>query len=202
LTYGGFVNREHLTSQEIDVLLDDDPSVDDSVLRAHLSACEECRKSYQNARHPVALLEHLPYRSPSPDFAARVIARVHVFEPVHVTVLDALRRYTPASGRLRVALASTVGAMGLMLTSLLVWAATRLDAIIFLAGLGLARARLWGSDLVEQLLVDVAGQQTVDILGLQGARGVWYAMALVLASVFVSAMGLRTLAAAARRARS
>jgi hypothetical protein len=92
--------------------------------------------------------------------------------------------------------------MGLMLTSLLVWAATRLDAIIFLAGLGLARARLWGSDLVEQLLVDVAGQQTVDILGLQGARGVWYAMALVLASVFVSAMGLRTLAAAARRARS
>ncbi len=193
---------EHLESHEIDALLDGENGPEESAARAHMEVCKACNAAYSLARRQLGALELLPYRAPSTDFSSRVMAQVRVFEPLHVTILDAAQRMVPAGRFARVALGSAAAVMGLVLTSLLIWVAVRADAFAVIASLTMERGRVASMGLAQDLSVAIVGEQTASALGLRGMRGVWFALALLGASFLVSTVGLRVLASAARRRRS
>jgi anti-sigma factor RsiW len=198
---GGFVRSDHLSEAEIDALLDGDPGLIDSAASAHLHGCTRCASEFAIARMPLDALERLPHLEPSSAFANRVMSQVRVFEPIHVTVIDELRRLIPSGTPARVAVGSVVASIGLVLTATFVWIGTRADAVVFLTGLLLEKGRIAAIGAAQSLAVTIVGEQTAEMLNLSGMRGVWFTMGLLGASTLISAMGLRAVASAARRRR-
>lgn len=133
--------ERHLLPEEIDLLLDGEVGFGAPPLKAHVRSCAACTKELAGARALVRQLEHLPHLAPSPLFAGRVLERVQLFVPWHVTLLDSVRGFIPQSRALRFAAAGMFASIAVVLTVVSVWVFTRIDAVMFTADLVLDRMR-------------------------------------------------------------
>jgi hypothetical protein len=84
----------------------------------------------------------------------------------------------------------------------MLWAASRVEQVFFLANLGVERGRLAALNGAEQMAVIIVGEPTMAMLGLTGTRGIWFTLGILGASALISTFGLRLFASAARRGRS
>ena len=192
------MDHRHLTPQEIELLVDGEEGIGMAPLAAHIEECVTCRTQLEEQQQLVTTLEQMPHFTPSPLFAYRVMREVQVFEPWHVTAMNTIRRFVPRSRQARVLAAVVAVAVATSLTAGTIWLASRLDAVAFLAGVGLERIRGVGSQALTGFVSSALGQSGLPI---PGENGFAVAVTGFLAAVAVSAFGLRAIAAAARRRR-
>lgn len=189
----------HLLPEEIDQLLDGEVGFGTVPLSGHVRRCEHCRGELQQARALVAALEHLPYLTPAPLFAERIMARVQVFVPWHVALVDWARGWVPRT-RPAMATAGVASAFAAAVLTLgLVWMIARFDAVIFALGLGLSRAREVVLSAVGDVVGSLFGEPVLLALRDSGPAGVTLALFLLLLMAAIAAGALRLLAAGARR---
>lgn len=135
------MQESHLLPGEIDLLLDGDEGFAVFPLRKHVAGCAQCRAELGRARALIDDLERLPHAGPSLGFANRVMAKVEVFEPWYVTVIDSVRRSIPRSGPWRVLAGAGAGGVALSLSALAVWVSFRMDFAVYAAQLGWHRTQ-------------------------------------------------------------
>ena len=195
------MEHRHLLPDEIDQLLDGEAGFGVAPLQAHVDSCAACRAELADARQLVGALEHLPHFAPSPRFSDRVMSQVQVFEPWHVSALDAVKQWVPASrpARATVLAAATVVAMVVSVGA--VWMAVRLDAFLFFFDLAGQRARSAAFEAVGGAIASAFGGPAVDALrsgGMTAAIGISGFLALIV----LAALGLRALVSTTRRRRT
>jgi hypothetical protein len=189
----------HLLPEEIDLLLDSEVGFGTAPLKAHARKCEQCRAELEQAKALVAALEHLPYLSPSPMFAQRVMGRVQVFVPWQVALLDWARGWVP---RTRPAMAAASVALAMVATVLtvgLLWVVARFEVVVFALGMGLTRAREILLASVGQVVRDLFGEPVLLALQEGGAATFMLALTAFLLMALAAAGTLRLLAAGVRR---
>jgi len=195
------VEHRHLLPDEIDQLLDGEAGFGVAPLQAHVDACPACRAELAEARQVVSALERLPHLAPFPLVADRVMAQVQVFEPWHVTALDSIKRWVPASRSARLVGIGATSVFALLISVAAVWTAVRLDAFLFFFDLAGQRARAALFDAVGSAIANTFGDAAVDALrtgGMPAVVGVTGFLALVV----LAAVGLRAVLATARRRRT
>jgi hypothetical protein len=193
------MNHRHLLPAELDLLLDGEVGFGVSPLRAHVEACADCRARLDEARIVVDVLDDLPRFAPAPSFADRVMANVQVVEPWHVAVVAGARRFVPQSTPMRVVMAATASVVAVAISSAAVWLAIRADVAMYLAGLADDRVRSWAATTARTAAQAVFGAGAVDALAAQGPAAFAALAAGIAVSAGGAALGLRSLAAAARR---
>jgi len=194
------VKHRHLLPDEIDQLLDGEAGFGVAPLVAHVETCDRCRAELADARQVVSALEHLPHFAPSSRFAERVMGQVQVFEPWHVTALDTIKQWVPASRPARALGLTALAMLALVISVTAVWMAVRLDAFLFFADLAGQRARQAVFGAAGDAIASTFGGAAVDALragGMTAAIGVTSFLSIVLLAV----VGLRALVATARRRR-
>lgn len=194
------MEHRHLLPDEIDQLLDGEAGFGVAPLHTHVEHCATCRAELANARQLVGALERLPHFAPSPRFTDRVMVQVQVFEPWHVSALDAVKRWVPQSRPGRALALSATSVVALVVSVGAVWAAVRLDAFLFFFDLAGQRARTAVFDAAGGAIADAFGSIAVDTLragGMAATLGVTGFLAFIVLAVF----GLRALVATARRRR-
>jgi hypothetical protein len=128
------------------------------------------------------------------------MSQVQVFEPWHVTALDTVRQWIPASRPARAFGLATAAMLALVISITAVWMAVRLDAFLFFANLAGQRARQAVFEAAGDAIASTFGGAAVDALrggGMTAAIGITGFLAIVLLAV----LGLRALVATARRRR-
>ena len=195
------MEHRHLLPDEIDQLLDGEAGFGVAPLQAHVDACPACRAELAEARQLVSALERLPHLAPLPSFADRVMAQVQVFEPWHVTALDSVKRWVPASRSARLVGIGATSVFALLISVAAVWTIVRLDAFIFFFDLAGQRARAALFDAVGSAIANTFGDAAVDALRTGGMPAV-VGITGFLALVVLAAVGLRTVLATARRRRT
>jgi len=195
------VEHRHLLPDEIDQLLDGEAGFGVAPLQAHVDACPACRAELAEARQVVSALERLPHLAPFPLFADRVMAQVQVFEPWHVTALDSIKRWVPASRSARLVGIGATSVFALLISVAAVWTAFRLDAFLFFFDLAGQRARAALFDAVGSAIANTFGDAAVDALRTGGMPAV-VGITGFLALVVLAAVGLRAVLATARRRRT
>ena len=98
------------------LLVDGEEGFGVAPLAAHVEQCAHCRAEIDRQLELVSALERLPHLTPSPLFAYRVMSKVQVFEPWHVTALDSVRRFIPRSRPARVLAAASGAFIAVTLT--------------------------------------------------------------------------------------
>lgn len=194
----------HLNPDEIDLLLDGEVGFGVTPLKAHVRRCAQCQAELDEARALTTALEHLPHFTPSPLFAERVMAKVQVFEPAHVAATDAVRRWLPQSRPARILAGVGAGGIGLFLSVVTLWLAARIDILVFLGDLVTERASRMVVGALSGTVGAAFGQPAADALRTSGTAGLAIALAALLATIAVAAIGLRAAvgASAARRHRA
>lgn len=187
------MEHRHLTPHEFDLLVDGEEGFGVAPLLAHVELCAACRHELEAQTKVVQALEELPHLAPSPLFAYRVMREVQVFEPWHVAAMNSVQRFVPRSRGARALAAGLAGVAATSLTAGTIWLASRLDAVAFLASIGLEQARSAGSQAVAATLGSAASAT--------GSPSLMVAAGGFIAAVTVSAFGLRALAAVSRRRR-
>lgn len=195
------MEHRHLLPDEIDQLLDGEAGFGVAPLQAHVDACAACRAELAEARQVVSALERLPHLAPFPLFADRVMAQVQVFEPWHVTALDSIKRWVPASRSARLVGIGATSVFALLISVAAVWTAVRLDAFLFFFDLAGQRARAALFDAVGSAIANTFGDAAVDALRTGGMPAV-VGITGFLALVVLAAVGLRAVLATARRRRT
>lgn len=186
----------HLLPDELDLLLDGETGFGVQQLTGHLRDCVECRTELAALRAFVLDIEELPELAPSVGFADRVLAEVHIFEPWHVAARTSIAGWMPTSPLARVAAGLTLTATASAVTAAAAWGWANRDATLYMGGLVTERAR-------EGLFASVAAAAH----GLVGPLGtelgslplIGIAGATLLASAGLGFLGLRAVAARARR---
>ena len=194
------MEHRHLLPDEIDQLLDGEAGFGVAPLVAHVESCDTCRAELAQARQVVAALEHLPHLAPSPLFTERVMARVQVFEPWHVSAMDTVKQWIPASRPARALAIAASSVFALVISITAVWMAVRLDAFLFFFDLAGQRARQALFDAVGGAVAGLFGGAAVDALragGMTAALGITGFLALIV----LAAVGLKALVTTARRRR-
>ena len=195
------VDHRHLTPQEFDLLVDGEEGFGIAPLAAHVEACVTCRTELEAQQKLVGALEKLPHFTTSPLFAYRVMREVQVFEPWHVTALDTVKRWIPASRPARLMAVGATSVFALTASVLAVWITVRLDAFLFFVGVAGQRARSAFFDAAGSAIAETFGTGALDALrsgGTAAAVGITGFLALVV----LAAVGLRALVATARRRRA
>lgn len=193
------MDHRHLLPNEFDLLLDSDVGFGLTPLKAHLRLCAECRDELAERRQLVALLEDMPHFAPSPLFAERVMTRVQVFEPWHVTLRDTLSGLVPRSRPARI-LAGVAGLTTAMVVSVIgVMLVTRLDAVVFGLELGLDRGRSALLDLLSGAVTTIFGDGALGAMASAGPSGVMVALGVLVGSLALAIAVLRSLTVASRR---
>lgn len=195
------MEHRHLLPDEIDQLLDGEAGFGVAPLVAHVERCPTCRAELAEARQVVNALERLPHFAPSPLFSERVMARVQVFEPWHVSALDTVRRWVPASRPARVVGLAATSVFALLASIGAVWMAVRLDAFLFFFDIAGQRVRGAVFDSLGNAIANTFGTAAVDALrsgGMTAAVGVTGFLLLIVLAAF----GLRALVATGRRRRT
>ena len=177
------MNR-HLLPAEIDLLLDGEVGFGTAPLKAHVRRCEECRSELDAARSLVRQLEHLPRYAPSPLFANRVMARVQIYVPWYITLLDRLRAMVPQSRPARAFAGAGAVAVLAVITVLSLALVSRLDALIFAIDLGYMRLQEWGSSVFASTVSAVFGEAA---LAAVRSAGWWGPIALMSILVLTTA---------------
>jgi hypothetical protein len=109
--------RQHLTPDEIDSLLQGEPTP--SQLE-HLTDCAECALLLGQHRAVVSSLEALPHFDPGDEFADQVMFQVAVPDPFAMRSIATSRRRLLETGRSRALVASVaVAVVGLMAASVI-----------------------------------------------------------------------------------
>ncbi|MEJ7809094.1 MAG: hypothetical protein WKG32_01630 [Gemmatimonadaceae bacterium] len=188
----------HLLPNEIDLLLDGEVGFGTSPLKTHIRRCAECRAELEEARALVQALEHLPRFVPAPMFAHRVMARVQVYVPWHVTLLDTLRGWVPQSRPARALAGAGALSMGAVLTLASLWIVARLDTFVFAAGLGLERVSASARGAVADAVAGALGEPALEALRALGWLGLAIAGVLLLVTTAGAASLLRGLATRSR----
>ena len=195
------MEHRHLLPDEIDQLLDGEAGFGVAPLQAHVDACPTCRAELAEARQVVSALERLPHFAPSPLFADRVMSQVQVFEPWHVTALDSVRRWVPASRSARLIGIGATSVFAMLISAVAVWTAVRLDAFLFFFDLAGQRVRAGLFDALGSAIANTFGDAAVDALRAGGVPAV-VGITGFLAFVVLAAVGLRAVFATARRRRT
>jgi hypothetical protein len=197
------MNHRHLLPDEIDQLLDGEVGFGVAPLQAHLRECEECRAAFEEERQVVEALEHLPRLAPAPEFGARVMAQVQIYEPWYIaardTVLGWLRPLQPRSQPMRLALGGAALSIAAVVSVASIWLVAHADATLFFANLvrdGLVKTLGTAGAAIAQALL---GRSASQALG-QGATVIIVASVCLYIVVFAAAaLALRAAAAARRR---
>ena len=195
------MEHRHLLPDEIDQLLDGEAGFGVAPLAEHVENCAKCRAELAEARQVVSALERLPHFTPSPLFRDRVMAQVQVFEPWHVSALDSVRRWLPASRPARVVGVAATTVFALLASIGAVWMAVRFDAFLFFFDIAGQRVRAAVFDSLGDTIASAFGSAAVDALrsgGTTAAIGVTGFLILIVLAAF----GLRALVATARRRRT
>ena len=195
------MEHRHLLPDEIDQLLDGEAGFGLAPLVAHVEECPSCRAELDDARRVVSALERLPHLAPSPLFSERVMSQVQVFEPWHVTALDTVKRWVPASRPARLIGLTVTSLSALVISLTAVWMAVRLDAFLFFFDLAGQRVRTLLFDSLGDAIASTFGTAAVDALRTGGAAAA-IGVTGFLGLVVLAAFGLRALVAAARRRRT
>ena len=195
------MKHRHLLPDEIDQLLDGEAGFGVAPLLSHVEECPICRDELAEARQVVSALERMPHFAPSPTFSDRVMSQVQVFEPWHVTALDTLKQWVPASRSARLIGLATTSVFALVISVAAVWMAVRLDAFMFFFDLAGQRARAALFDAVGGAIANTFGSVAVDALRAGGATAA-IGITGFLALIVLAAVGLRALVGTARRHRT
>jgi hypothetical protein len=110
--------RQHLTPDEIDSLLEGEPTP--SQLE-HLTDCAECTLLLGQHRAVVSSLDALPYFDPGEEFADQVMFQVAVPDPFAMRSMATARRRLLETGRRRALAASVAVALVGMMTASIIW---------------------------------------------------------------------------------
>ena len=191
------MNR-HLLPNEIDILLDGEVGFGTPPLKAHLRSCAECHREVEEAKALVRSLEQMPRFAPSPLFSERVMARVQVYIPWYVALSDMVRALIPRSRPARALLGATALTIGILLTAASLWVLWRADALIFLAGVAVERARESLASVVGGALGATIGEPALNALRSAGWLGMTTAALLFLLMTAGATSLLRGLAARTR----
>lgn len=195
------MDTRHLLPSEYDLLLDGDAGFGLTPLKGHLRTCEECRAELAERRELLAILEELPHHAPAPRFADRVMTRVQLFEPWHVTLRDSLRGLMPTSGPARALAAVVAGMVTLVVGVLMAVTFTHPESTIFAAEVALDRGRTALFAMVGEGIRNVLGDGAMAALATAGPRGALLAFGTFMVSVVLAVLLLRSLTAASRRHR-
>ncbi|MEP7085736.1 MAG: hypothetical protein ABI884_00255 [Gemmatimonadota bacterium] len=189
--------ERHLLPEEIDLLLDGEVGFGTPPLKAHVRSCAVCTKELEGARALVRQLEHLPHIAPSPLFAVRVMERVQLFVPWHVTLLDSVRGLIPQSRALRFAAAGMFASIAIVFTVVSAWVFTRIDAVMFTADLVLERVRNAALGALGSGISALFGEAARPLLA-GGAMGLVLAALLLVVTGAAAATMIRVAAVRAR----
>jgi hypothetical protein len=193
------VNHRHLLPNEIDLLLDDEVGFGVAPLRDHVRECVDCRARLDDARLVSDALGDLPHLAPSFNLANRVMAQVPVFVPWHVVARDAAAPYLPRSRPARIAAAAAAGSVGAVLTAACVWLATRDDLIALVTGIASDHLRNAAAGSLSAAFASLLGPDALAQLQNNGLGGLWLVAGGFLVAAAGAAVGLRAIAASARR---
>lgn len=193
------MQHRHLLPNEIDLVLDGEVGFGLTPLRAHLDGCAACCARVDEARTVLAALDDLPRFAPSPAFASRVLDRVQVVEPWHVALVAATRHLVPRQPAVRAVMAASAAAFAVAMSSTLVWLAFRTDVAMYLAAEAGAQVRTLVVDAAGAFVGNVFGAGAAGFLRSQDAAGIGIVVAACAGAAAGAAVGLRRLAAAARR---
>ena len=193
------MNHRHLLPNEIDLLVDGEAGFGVAPLRAHILECDDCRARLDDARIVVDALEALPHFAPDSRLADRVMAQVPVFVPAHVAARDSVFRWLPQSGSARIAAGIMGTSVAGALTVLLVWLASRGDAVMFATGLLSDRVQGLVVDTARTLALSLLGESAVATLQAAGSLGVTLLVLGFLGAALGTVFGLRRLATASSR---
>jgi len=189
--------ERHLLPEEIDLLLDGEVGFGTPPLKAHVRSCAACSNELEGARALVRQLEHLPHIAPSPLFASRVLARVQLFVPWHVALLDSIRGVIPQSRALRFAAAGMFATIAIALTVVSAWVFTRIDAVMFTADLVLERVRSAALGAIGSGMSALFGEAARPLLA-AGVMGLAVAALLLVVTGAAAATMIRVAAVRAR----
>jgi hypothetical protein len=189
--------ERHLLPEEIDLLLDGEVGFGTPPLKAHVRSCNACATELEGARALVRQLEHLPHITPSPLFANRVMERVQLFVPWHVTLLDSFRAFVPQSRALRVAAAGMFASIAIVFTIISAWAFTRIDAVMFTADLVFDRMRSAAFGALSNGMTALFGDAARPLLA-GGVMGLATAALLLVVTGAAAATMIRVAAVRAR----
>jgi hypothetical protein len=193
------VKHRHLLPNEIDLLVDGEVGFGVAPLRAHLRECAECEAKVDEAREVAIALEELPHLAPSTLFSERVMSQVQVFEPWHVAARDSLARLVPRSAPARAAAVVFGSGAAIVLASLSIWIAGRLDILAFLSGTAIQRGREVITSLVEGVIGTAFGPAALSFVRGTGSVGLIIATLALGGAAGIAVMGVRRLATASSR---
>lgn len=191
------MNR-HLLPEEIDQLLDGEVGFGTTPLKQHVRTCDECRAELDSARALVSRLEQLPHFTLSSDFSEDVMQRVHVYVPWHAALVSMVRSFIPQQRRWRAAAWAGVVALASLMLVASLWAAARLDAVLFVVELAYDRAREAGAWALSNTVTALFGSTAAQALDASGAAGVALALVAVLLTALLAVGALRVVVAGAR----
>jgi hypothetical protein len=192
------VQHRHLLPNEIDLLLDEETGFGLQPLREHVRDCIDCRARLAEAKQVVAALAEVPLVAPRVGLADRVMARVPVFVPWHVSARDAVLQWMPTSHTARLVAASLVAVMGSLVTGLTLWIATRGDMLAMVTGMLGEKARSTVADAAGDLVVALFGPQVIAAVQQVGPLGIALAAGGFLVASLATVLGLRLIATSAR----
>lgn len=193
------MNHRHLLPNEIDLLLDDEVGFGVAPLRDHVRECADCRARLDDARVVADALEELPHLAPSFALANRVMSQVPVFVPWHVAARDAVMPYLPRSRAAHLAAAAAAGSVGAALTAASVWLATRDDLVALATGVVGDHLRSAAGGSLRSAVASLLGPDALASLRGNGLSGLWLVAGGFIVAAAACAIGLRAIAASARR---
>ena len=189
----------HLLPDEIDLLLDGEVGFGTTPLKAHVRSCAHCRQELEEARTLMRVLEHLPHFSPSFAFSSRVMARVQVFVPWYVTLIDTMRGWMPRSRPAQVLAGTGLASVAAVFTLGTLWLLSNLDSALFAGNLAITRLRgaLLGG--VGDLVAGLLGEPARSALSSGGTMGLLIAGTVVLLLTALATRVVRALSTSRSR---
>lgn len=195
------MHHRHLLPNELDLLLDGEVGFGVAPLREHVDDCDDCRARLDAARAVVNALDALPRFAPAPSFSERVMSGVHIVEPWHVALADAARRLVPQTAPMRVVMATSAGLVAIAVSSAAVWLSLRTDVALYAGTLVADRMRETVGTALAAAARSVLGPGAADALAAYGPVAIGVGAGIVGVAALVTMVGLRAVAASARRAR-
>ena len=192
------MQHRHLLPNEIDLLLDGETGFGVQPLREHARDCADCGRELAEGRRVADALASLPALAPRIGLADRVMAQVPVFVPWHVAARDAVRQWTPTGPAARLAAALVVAVVGLWVTGLTLFIATRGDLLAVVTGLAGEGAQTAIGRILGDVVLAIFGTQVVDAVQAVGPMGAALAAGGFLVASLATILGLRRIAASGR----
>jgi hypothetical protein len=192
------VNHRHLLPNEFDLLLDEESGFGVQPLREHVRGCPDCRAQLASAKRVASTLAEVPLIAPRYGLADRVMARVPVFVPWHVSARDTVVEWIPTGRVARLAAAAFVGVAGTLVSSLTLWIATRGDLVSLVTGLAGEGVQRAAADAAGDLIVAILGPQVVTVVQQLGTLGVGLAMGGFVIASLATVFGLKRVATSTR----